>query len=65
MTSALLCSQGKYIGHVITAEGLHPAEDKIRAILKAWSPRNVAQLRSFLGLVNYYGKFLNIYIQSE
>jgi len=30
----------------------------VRAIKEAPSPKNVAELRSFLGLVNYYGKFL-------
>ena len=48
----------EYLGHVISAEGLHPAKDKIRAILEAPAPSSVAQLRSFLGMVNYYGKFL-------
>ena len=47
------------MGHVITAEGLHPAEDKIRAFLKAPAPNNLAQLHSFLGLVNCYRKFLH------
>ena len=56
---AFMLSRVEYLGHVITAEGLHPAEDKIRAILKAPAPHNVAQLRSFIGLVNYYGKFLH------
>ena len=40
------------------AEGLHTAPDKIDAITNAPRPKNLHQLRSFLGLVNYYGKFL-------
>ena len=40
------------------AQGLHTAPDKIRAITDAPSPKNQQQLRAFLGLVNYYGKFL-------
>ena len=56
---AFMLPKVEYLGHVITAKGLHPAEDKIRAILKAPAPHNVAQLRSFHGLVNYYGKFLH------
>jgi hypothetical protein len=47
-----------YLGHTITAEGLRPVEDKVRAIKEAPSPKNVTELRSFLGMVNYYGKFL-------
>ena len=45
----------EYLGHNISAEGLRPTEEKIRAIQEAC---NVSQLRSFLGLLNYYGKFL-------
>ena len=42
----------------ISAEGLQPTGEKVRAIKEAPPPNNVSQLRSFLGLVNYYGKFL-------
>ena len=47
-----------YLGHTISSEGLQPTREKIRAIKDAPTPTNLAQLRSFLGLVNYYGKFL-------
>ena len=33
-------------------------ESKVRVIVEALEPRNVGKLRSFLGMVNYYGKFL-------
>ena len=38
--------------------GLQPTEEKVRAIKEAPPPSNVSQLRSFLGSVNYYSKFL-------
>ena len=47
-----------YLGHTISAEGLHTSEAKVQGILNAPTPRDVTELRSFLGLVNYYGKFL-------
>ena len=48
-----------YLGHVIDAQGLlHPLPDKVEAILQAPSPRNVTKLKSYLGLLTYYGKFL-------
>ena len=47
-----------YLGHRIDKEGLHPTEAKIAAILKAPAPKNLTELRAFLGLLNYYGKFL-------
>ena len=48
----------EYLGHKISAEGIRPTTEKLRAINDAPPPNNVSQLRSFLGLVNYYGKFL-------
>ena len=53
-----LLSSVEYLGHVISAEGLRTSDSKVKAILKAPAPQNVADLRSFLGLVNYYAKFL-------
>lgn len=47
-----------FLGHRIDAEGIHTTDDKLLAIQKAPAPRNVTELRSFLGLINYYGKFI-------
>ena len=47
-----------YLGHRVDTEGLHTTADKVVALLKAPVPTNVQELRSFLGLLNYYGKFL-------
>lgn len=47
----------EYMGHVIDASGLHTSPSKVRAIVDAPGPKNVSQLRSFLGLLNYYGRF--------
>ena len=46
------------LGHVISEEGLHTAESKVKAVVEAADPRNISELHSFLGMVNYYGKFL-------
>ena len=53
-----MLSSVEYLGHKISAEGIHPTEEKKRAILDAPPPQNLQQLRSFLGLLNFYGKFL-------
>ena len=47
-----------YLGHRIDAEGQHPLPDKLEAITRAPTPRNVIELQSFLGLLNYYGRFI-------
>ena len=48
----------QFLGHVIDAEGVHPAPEKVQAIVEAPSPVTVTELRSFLGMLHYYGKFL-------
>ena len=48
----------KYLGYKIDATGLHPTEEKIKAIINAKTPTNITELKSYLGLLNYYGKFL-------
>jgi len=47
-----------FLGHTIDEEGLHPTDEKVAALKEAPTPTNVTELRSFLGIVNYYGKFL-------
>ena len=47
-----------FLGHTISAEGLHTLEAKVQGIVEAPAPRDITELRSFLGLVNYYSKFL-------
>ena len=53
-----LQSSVQLLGYQIDAKGLHPTEDKVRAIKAAPKPTNVAEFRSYLGLLNYYGRFL-------
>ena len=53
-----LQSSVEYLGYIIDAKGLHATPKKIEAIVNAPQPGNVQELRSFLGLVNYYGKFI-------
>ena len=38
--------------------GVHPIQDKVRAIQEAPAPKNVNELKAYLGLLNYYYKFL-------
>lgn len=47
-----------YLGFVIDKEGLHPDPKKVEAIKEIPTPTNVTQLKSFLGFLNYYGKFI-------
>lgn len=47
-----------YLGHKIDEFGLHPTQDKVTAIVNSSRPTNVSEVRTFLGLINYYQKFL-------
>ena len=51
-------SEVTYLGHRVDPEGLKPTEDKVKAIREAPEPRNVNELKAFLGLLNYYSHFL-------
>lgn len=49
----------EYLGHRVNADGLHPLQYKVEAILlQAPEPKNVQQLKLLLGLLNYYSKFI-------
>jgi hypothetical protein len=43
-----------YLGHVVSSKGIETNNDKVEAINAMVPPRNVKQLRSFLGMVGYY-----------
>ena len=45
------------MGHQISQEGLHPTKEEVCVIVDAPAPCNVTQLKYFLGMLNYYGKF--------
>ena len=51
----------KYLGYRIDAQGLHAIEKKVELIRNAPAPENQQQLRWFLGMINYYSKFISSY----
>ncbi|GBG72343.1 hypothetical protein CBR_g11921 [Chara braunii] len=51
-------TQVLYLGHVLDGDGIKPENSKIAAIRDWLTPRTLTELRSFLGLANYYGKFV-------
>ena len=44
----------EYLGYILTREGIKPQSNKVQAILALAPPKNVKELRSFLGMVQYY-----------
>uniref|UniRef100_A0A1X7VRX0 Uncharacterized protein n=1 Tax=Amphimedon queenslandica TaxID=400682 RepID=A0A1X7VRX0_AMPQE len=49
----------EYLRHVINKTGLHRSPEKLRAIKEAPEPINFTELKSFIGLITYYSKFLS------
>lgn len=47
----------KYLGHVVTPDGVMPNPEKLRAVRDFPVPENLKELRTFMGLANYYRRF--------
>ena len=48
----------KFLGHVVDQHGIHPDPDKVKIVQDWDTPQNVSALRSFLGLAQYFRKFI-------
>ena len=48
----------EYLGRVVDAQGIRTSERKVQAVREAPAPENIQELRSVLGMINYYGKFI-------
>jgi len=44
----------KYLGYILTREGIKPQNKKVQAILVLNPPNSIKELRHFLGMVQYY-----------
>ena len=53
----------EYLGHVVSSKGIETIPRKIAAIINWPRPKNITQIRSFLGFCNYYRKFIRGYAQ--
>jgi transposase InsO family protein len=50
--------QVKYVGHVVTQNGLEPDWEKVRAVRQMPVPKNKEDIRRFLGFIQYLAKFI-------
>ena len=55
---AFLSTKVKYLGHIISEDGVRPDPSKIEAVQQFPVPRSPRNIREFLGLVGYYRKFI-------
>ena len=47
-----------FLGHLVDSNGIHPLPSKVQAIVDFPQPRSRSQLRTFLGLINFYRRFI-------
>ena len=48
----------EHLGQVVTSEGVHTSLAKVQAVVDQPAPVDVSRLRSFLGQINYYSKYI-------
>lgn len=51
------CTEIKFLGHLVSRDGIQPDPDKIKAIMKINPPNSKREARRFTGMVNYVSKF--------
>ncbi|KAL0282788.1 UNVERIFIED_CONTAM: Retrovirus-related Pol polyprotein from transposon.6 [Sesamum angustifolium] len=54
----LWVNQVVFLGHVISGDRVMPDPSKVKAIMEWRVPKNVIEVRSFLGLAGYYRRFV-------
>jgi len=56
--STFFTDKVQYCGHVLRRGGIHKEPFKMEAISQMPRPRNVSDIRAFVGMINYYSKFI-------
>ena len=48
----------KFLGHMVSASGVSVNQEKVEAVMSWERPKSVFEIRSFLGLIEYYRSFI-------
>lgn len=47
----------KYLGHIISSKGIQKSQERVEAIVSTPTPTTISELKSFLGIVTFYGRY--------
>ena len=50
-----------FAGHELSAEGINPDKKKVQSIQNIPAPKNLSELKSFLGIINYVNRYIPNY----
>jgi hypothetical protein len=48
----------EYLGHTISSDGVRQGKDKTQVVKEITEPKTMKQLKSFIGLANYFGSYV-------
>lgn len=48
----------EYLGYTVDQEGIRPTCDRVKAITNFQKPYNISELRRYLGIINFYHRFI-------
>jgi len=51
----------EFLGHIVDREGIHMMSDKVKAIMDWPAPKSIEDIRSFLGTIGYYRRFIHMF----
>jgi hypothetical protein len=49
----------EFMGHMLSAHGIGVSQSKVDAVVQARRPESTSEVRSFLGLVNFFARFIH------
>lgn len=52
-------SEVKFLGHILSADGVQPDPDKVKAVMAMKELSNTGKVGSFLGMLNQLGKYIS------
>ena len=58
-----MCIRDRYLGFVINEAGIAPNKEEVEEIIASKAPKTVKQVRSLLGLCNFYRAHIPAYAQ--